>query len=149
LAHVSSPLRLGFSGNNARTIERAQANDNDFAAGAVDALMGSLATHGVRFTSAAHLVCEHGRPPPGELASGPPGVEEGFLRLEPHQLLFGAQMSISGALHPLGLFVISDSQFFSHGGNLCLCFCDERMPGLLHCAFIVLPINSRIRPDEA
>ena len=108
-----------------------------------------MTARGVGFTLAAHFFCEHGRPPPSELASGPPGVEEGFLRLEPHQFFFGAQVSISGALRPPGLFVISDSQFFSHGGNLCLCFCDERMPGLLHCAFIVLPINSRIRPDEA
>ena len=108
-----------------------------------------MATRRVRFTLAAQLFCEYGQPPPSELASGTSGFEEGFLRLEPHQFLFGAQVSISGALHPLGLFVISDSQFFSHGGNLCLCFCDERMPGLLHCAFIVLPINSRIRPDEA
>ena len=90
------------------------------AAGVVEALMGLMATRGVRCTAAAHLFCEHGRPSPGEFASGPSGFEEDFLRLKPHQFLFGAQMSISGALHQLGLFVISDSQFFSHCGNLCL-----------------------------
>jgi hypothetical protein len=41
---------------------------------------------------AAHYFYEHGRPPPSELASGTPGVEEGFLRLESHQFLFGSMI---------------------------------------------------------
>src|SRR5262252_2470283 len=70
----------------------------------------SMATRGVRFTLAARYLCEHGRPPPSELASGASGVEEGFLRLEPHQFLFGAQSFLSAAPAPLqfGVFPISD-----------------------------------------
>src|SRR5262249_23644756 len=78
----------------------------------------SMATCGVRFTLAARYLCEHGRPPPSELASDASGVGEGFLSLEPHQFLFGAQTFLSDAPLQFGVFPISDSQFFSHGGNL-------------------------------
>src|SRR5262245_48039498 len=77
-----------------------------------------MATRGIRCTFVAHFFCKHRRPPPSELASGSPGVEEGFLRLEPHQFLFGPLTFLFSALHPLALFLISDGQFFSDGGNL-------------------------------
>ena len=66
----------------------------------------------------AHFFCKHGWPPPSELASGTPGVEEGFLRLEPHQFLFGPLTFLFSALQPPALFLISDGQFISDGGNL-------------------------------
>jgi hypothetical protein len=67
----------------------------------------------------AHLFREHGWPPPSEFASGSPGVEEGFFRLEPHQFLLGAQAFLPGALHPLDIFRLLNGQFFSYGGDLC------------------------------
>src|SRR5262252_7820403 len=70
-------------------------------------------------TVAAHFFCEHGRPPPSELASCSSGVEEGFLRLEPHHFLFGAQTFLSSAIHTLDIFHLPGSQFFSYGRNLC------------------------------
>jgi hypothetical protein len=58
-----------------------------------------------------------------------PGGEEGFLRLEPHQFLFGAPTSLSGALHPPEIFrsssvgvlinfkLLKGSQFCVSGGD--------------------------------
>src|SRR5262245_21154110 len=67
---------------------------------------------------APHFIYVHGRPTTSELASRVPGVEEGLLRLEPHQFLFGAQTFFFSALYPPGIFLISDSQFFPYCGNL-------------------------------
>jgi hypothetical protein len=54
-----------------------------------------------------------------ELASGSPSFEEGFLCLEPHQFLFGAQTPLFCALKPRGVRRFLDIYFFSDGAKLC------------------------------
>jgi hypothetical protein len=47
----------------------------------------SFVPRDIRCALVAHFFCEYVWPPSSEFASGSPGVEEGFLRLEPHRFL--------------------------------------------------------------